>query len=196
MNTHMLGNLGGQGLPSPTESSPTIILKKGKTELKIENAAAIIKKIDDACPAIKYSNYNKTKQPTTDDIVSQNKQWIESARNWFKQEWFGDDEEEIEVVVKTPEEILQQCHKELEEEKCKQKMFEERVDAHRKELQPDVSKPIHSVNKNAYEIRADVLKMALDFIQFQVSCDDEIEVNSHEVLEIARKFYSFVENRR
>lgn len=46
--------------------------------------------------------------------------------------------------------------------------------------------------KNAFEIRNDVLSMALDFIIYQKR---EL-VNEDDVISTAKKFYSFVENRR
>ena len=69
---------------------------------------------------------------------------------------------------------------------------------------------MNTVNKNAYEIRSDVLSQALDWVKWQTDCSIEIArrtdksaylttdqiPNSDRVLEIAKKFYSFVENRR
>ena len=46
--------------------------------------------------------------------------------------------------------------------------------------------------KNAYEIRSDILKMANDLI----SQNGTIKVSAEEVLDVAKKFYSFVENRK
>jgi len=74
---------------------------------------------------------------------------------------------------------------------------------------PGQSQP-QSVNKNAYEIRTDILAMALDWVRWQTEASLEITnrrgnnkflepsqlPNSDMVLEIAKKFYSFVENRR
>ena len=69
---------------------------------------------------------------------------------------------------------------------------------------------LQSVNKNAYEIRTDILAMALDWVKWQTDmsleitnrrgCNQYLEPdqlpNSDKVLEIAKKFYIFVENRR
>lgn len=65
---------------------------------------------------------------------------------------------------------------------------------------------IKSVNKNAYEIRTDILAMAIDWLRYQTDTairkrGDEtltpVSVPSNdEVLTTAKEFYSFVENRR
>lgn len=46
--------------------------------------------------------------------------------------------------------------------------------------------------RNAYEIRADVLQMALDYMNKSV----EITPSPDSVIDVAKKFYSFVENKR
>jgi len=65
-----------------------------------------------------------------------------------------------------------------------------------------------SVNKNAYEIRSDVLKMATEFFKWQyemkvqidrsnqIPIDGKDSPTSDKVLEMAQKFYKFVEQRR
>lgn len=67
---------------------------------------------------------------------------------------------------------------------------------------------MNTVNKNAYEIRADVLKMSMEFFKWQyevkVNIDRENHVpvdgkdspSSEKALEMAKKFYQFVENKR
>ena len=52
------------------------------------------------------------------------------------------------------------------------------------------------VNKNAYEIRADVLSMALDWVRYKSGNGMSSTFSDEEVLSTAQKFYSFVENRR
>ncbi len=46
--------------------------------------------------------------------------------------------------------------------------------------------------RNAYEIRADVLQMAIDWIH----SNDQFHKDENDVLNLAKKFYSFVEDRR
>ena len=54
-----------------------------------------------------------------------------------------------------------------------------------------------TVNKNAYEIRTDVLSMALDWVKFKrESGSQQIIQSDDDVLSTAQKFYKFVENRR
>jgi len=69
---------------------------------------------------------------------------------------------------------------------------------------------IKTVNKNAYEIRMEVLSMAVDFLRWQSECNVIRDVQTgkledpsfntiprlDDVLETAKKLYSFVENRR
>ena len=63
---------------------------------------------------------------------------------------------------------------------------------------------IRSINKNAYEIRSDILSMSLDFVKWKTSLTyDDIKKEKmvlipdlNEVLDVAKHFYSFVENKR
>ena len=59
-----------------------------------------------------------------------------------------------------------------------------------------VNEPSHRQavsGRNAYEIRADVLQMAIEWTGNRDTCHIK---NEGDVIELARKFYSFVENRR
>jgi len=60
-----------------------------------------------------------------------------------------------------------------------------------------IQPPIKTVNKNAYEIRSDILSQALGWVQYTQNFKP---INSapteDDVLEIAQKFYKFVENKR
>lgn len=70
----------------------------------------------------------------------------------------------------------------------------------------DESKITRTVNKNAYEIRSDVLEMSLDFLKWRSEMENKnIEgisgsikelPHTDDVMDTAKKFYSFVENRR
>jgi len=54
-----------------------------------------------------------------------------------------------------------------------------------------------TVNKNAYEIRSDVLGMALDWVKYNyIRTENSPCLNDNLVVETAQKFYKFVENRR
>jgi len=63
---------------------------------------------------------------------------------------------------------------------------------------PPVQEP-KSVNKNAYEIRLEVLKEAAEFVKWRNTISDSSTVapsSSDDVLHLAQKFYKFVEQRR
>ena len=118
---------------------------------------------------------------------------MEAAKNWFKEEIFGG-LNDFEVMVSNNEENL--------EDKTLKKI--EEVTQEPVEVISEMSKKatpqqeIKSVNKNAYEIRSDILGQALAWVQYKkeranstnYTCTDE------EVLETASKFYKFVENKR
>ena len=60
---------------------------------------------------------------------------------------------------------------------------------------PD-SPVIKTTNKNAYEIRADVLHMAIDWAKVESSTENYQKPSDEKLLALAKKFYQFVENRR
>lgn len=60
---------------------------------------------------------------------------------------------------------------------------------------PEIKSDIKTVNKNAYEIRTDILAMALDWVKFKTT-DNRSIPSDEDVLTTAQKFYRFVENRR
>lgn len=84
----------------------------------------------------------------------------------------------------------------LEDDELAQRIYPER----------DKVERVHTVNKNAYEIRADILAMAIDWLRYQTdvaisSRGEETHIplsapSNNEVLATAKQFYSFVENRR
>jgi len=65
----------------------------------------------------------------------------------------------------------------------------------REEREETPKKPV-ATNRNAYEIRADVLQMAIDWAKVEDSSGDYKKPTEEQLLSLARKFYSFVENRR
>jgi len=56
--------------------------------------------------------------------------------------------------------------------------------------------PVSKAGKNAYEIRADVLKMAIDWSSLEDGSKRFVKPSDDELLNLAKKFYTFVENRR
>lgn len=71
-----------------------------------------------------------------------------------------------------------------------QKMAEEA--RHKEEKKEAVAK----AGKNAYEIRADVLQMAIDWARIEEPNVTYHKPSDDELLALAKKFYAFVENRR
>lgn len=55
---------------------------------------------------------------------------------------------------------------------------------------------INTVNKNAYEIRNDVLGMALDWVRFKKECNPQHPFSDEDLLSTTQKFYKFVENKK
>lgn len=85
----------------------------------------------------------------------------------------------------------------------KDKQIKEDVDLSLSPLNPFsptyISPTINTANKNAYEIRTDILGKALDWVQYKRALENNIggEIPTEEdVLAVAQKFYKFVENKR
>jgi hypothetical protein len=162
--------------------SPQITLRKGSVEIKVQNAAAVIKRINELVPGSTYEHCKNSK------IADVRNSWQTTAKDWFKKEMFGDDEEDFDIIVS-------------DAEPAPSPNFPLPGN-----LEPHL---VQSVNKNAYEIRSDVLQKALEWIRWQT--DTQLSVadrkgtvlslsssvpTSDQVLDIAKKFYAFVENRR
>jgi hypothetical protein len=133
-------------------TTPLITLKKGNTEIKVKNAAALVQKMEE-------------KYPTPSSIK------------------YTDAERKIDNHT-------------LEDDELAQRIYPER----------DKVEKVHTVNKNAYEIRTDILAMAIDWLQYQTDMavrerGNETHIplsapSNDEVLATAKQFYSFVENSR
>jgi len=58
------------------------------------------------------------------------------------------------------------------------------------------SKPIQTVNKNAYEIRESILEKSIDVVKLSNGIVlGDIKLTTEKILEVASKFYEFVENK-
>lgn len=206
---------------SASSSSPVITLRKGKVELKVKNAAAIIKRINEMFP--KGPNYLKD---NTDNIVQENRLWAKSAKEWFSKEVFGDiGDFEVYVdngntgfssvdesvpaprydsdtdIFETPlGKTTAECISAI-------KKSDESFAKAARSLSDGLEKPVApSSNKNAYEIRLDVLKSAINWLSLDPNMPKEYNqqnvqtpkdfMNGDAVVELANKFYKFVENRR
>jgi len=204
---------GGNDNESSSES-PIIILKKGKVELKIKNAAAVVKKIDELYPADNSytgwnSNWNKRKRDLSDYERAKQIRWMEAAKNWFKEEVFGG-VNDFEVIVSNTENSNKSNTTQIP---IRYNEDTHTISTPTGEMTPEYVEDLASVmkkvtpapnptstNKNAYELRTDILAMALDWVRYKgevahatppfTSATDE------DVLNTAQKFYKFVENRR
>ena len=179
-------------------SDPVITLKKGKVELKIKNASTIIKKINemyhgDASYTGWNINWNRYKRELSDVERSKQIRWMESAKNWFKEEVFGGlNDFEMVVLNEEPQkqetELSESCESHLNNNNTVLETSPAVVQ------QPD---NIKTVNKNAYEIREAILSHALSWIQYTHSLKCHTPVPTEDdVLNVAQKFYKFVENKR
>ena len=172
------------------ENCPSITLRKGKTEIKIENAVAIIKRINEMYPKTEYEGYWcapswKTNQKRTEAELEKQRRWTDSARNWFQNEMFnGTGSFEVVVNEEPPKELVLEPPK----PNAYLPVFNETA----ANLASSEQSVIQSVNKNAYEIRLEILKEALSWVS---SRDEERQSTPEDVLDVARKLYSFVEDR-
>lgn len=129
---------------------PVITLKKGKTELNIRHAAALVQKMEE-------------KYPTGTGIVS------------------------------SKENILPPYHEEQADYTIHQIQKEEPL-----KIPGGFEQPIKTMNKNAYEIREAVLSHALGWVQYthEFKSFPKSAPTEDDVLNVAQKFYKFVENRK
>ena len=156
-----------------TGTTPSITLRKGNTEIKIKDPSKLVRKIEEMFP--KGVNKNLHSELIARELTQKK---IEYG---IGQEPFIDDDPLVVIPNDAPDVI------------------------------PSFSQSeIRTVNKNAYEIRSDVLQKALDWVRWQTDTSIAISdrndfgeglrtdqlPNSDKVLEIAKKFYAFVENRR
>ena len=178
----------------PSSDNPTITLRKGNVVLKIPNSAAIIRKIDELYPEDKYS-YWKRKKDISDEEKNKQRRWMAAAQTWFRQEVFGGTGD-FEVVVEEETKPQVESQREVEDT---EKYFKPNP-----EYQPEPKSVVQTTNKNAYEIRLDVLKEALAFIQWKTEVGKNPNIvmpaenvpTSESVINLAQQFYKFVENKR
>ena len=218
--------------------SPTITLKKGKTELNIKNAAALLQKMEEKYPTPKWTPpLNPTVPPFPGQLINESEECVppfpgrptdESDEGVTAQkidEIIDELEAEINANADVPNETKKSTSpvEEKESDASMANEFKKRVNFPTHKVNPLIAKCVapdieafqsnppeivKTVNRNAYEIREGVLGMALDFIKWQT---DIIMVMTREsgeksdmanyptsdiVLDVAKKFYSFVENRR
>lgn len=185
-----------------SEKSPTIVIRKGTTELQIRNAAAIIKKIDELYPNNDF--WKKYNDEVTAEQRNKHSRWVASAKDWFKNEFFGGTEESFDVIVGEDKPMTDVPYKGYEDKPSVGNislMGSEEKRRFQDAITNGVKQPTKTVNSNAYEIRLDILKEAIQFLSWKTECDKVNGQYNHvpssdEALELANKFYKFVENRR
>jgi len=198
------------------DTYPSITLRKGKTEVKVQNPAAVIKKIDEMYPGSKQSYETWQRNQRVDEQVK----WHRAAKNWFKSEMFSgfDDfevivednpkikkvviSEDVPTIVNDKEIPTININVETEPKKKSpvrietyeqlEKYFNSIKDSDDSIDENVISggERIQTVNKNAYEIRLEILKEAIQWSHRNSMATEQ------DVLNTAKKFYSFVENRR
>ena len=176
----------------PTE--PTITLKRGRVEISIKNAASIVQRMEELFPKNERygSGHSWTRSQEKIYDHDKNRAWVIAAKNWFKQEFYGTNDEDFDIIVSNEQQSTSQQNMSPSEKFAP--------------LEPDRAQPLpfpcpppveKTVNKNAYEIRTDILGMALDFVKFKKEVSNQLEtISDDDVLNTAQKFYKFVENRR
>jgi hypothetical protein len=147
---------------------PDITLKKGKTELNIGHAVKLVQKMEE-------------KYPTG---VSKDQADFINAQPYIAKS--------IEYGLNQVSSSTLEAGKSLETLDILVKSINQKEDLLRSE-QP----PIKTVNSNAYEIRNDILAKALSWVQYKKEFETlKVPPTEDEVIEVAQRFYKFVENRR
>ena len=154
--------------------APTITLKKGNTEINVRNAAALVRKMEE-------------KYPTT---TPEPQHEITKETTAFREEL----KKRVTFNVKDVSPEVKRCVQMLPGTTTNLEPLKDPPSA---PFVPPTPESKQSVNKNAYEIRTDVLAMALDFMRWRGDKNMLPQtVSSDDILEVAQKFYKFVENRR
>ena len=180
--------------PLSTPTEPTITLKRGRVEISIKNAAAIVQKMEELFPKNEHygSGHSWTRSQKKLYDHDKSRAWVVAAKNWFKQEFYGTNDEDFDIIVSSEQQSPSQQNVNLPEKQASS-FEEDRKSVVSIPCPPQVEK---SVNKNAYEIRTDVLGMALDWVKYKTPDIIVSKTTDDDVLNTAQKFYRFVENRR
>jgi hypothetical protein len=135
--------------------------------------------------------------------------WIESAREWFKNEVFGSTED-FDVLVEEPKNTVEQFQEETPTATYFKKIVKKIVNHPHDSISPDVASavapsveefqkqysPQPTVNKNAYEIRESILEKSIDVVKSSNGIIlGDVELTTNKILGVASKFYEFVENK-
>lgn len=179
--------------------TPTITLKKGNTEINIKNAVELVKKMEEKYPTNNSSSSNKP--------VDENEKEIDEILTELEKETEEESKESpimrdrFKKMVNFPvknasEEVRKSVAPDVESFQTNKSNIESYQSNNN--VLPVAPPDVKTVNKNAYEIRADVLAMSLDWVKFKrdSAASTCFIVTDEEVLITAKKFYQFVENRR
>jgi hypothetical protein len=180
-------------LDTPFTSSgltdPTITLKRGKVEISIKNATAIVQRMEELFPKNPHRGYSWTPSQQKNYDHDKNKAWLVAARNWFKQELYGTDEDNFDIIISDNDDMLTS--------EKQTPPFEEDRKPSVLPCPPPAPLIEKTVNKNAYEIRESILEKSIDIVKYSTmgsKCDTDTMVNK--ILDVASKLYEFVENKK
>ena len=152
--------------------APTITLKKGNTEINVRNADALVRKMEEKYPTV-------TPEPQPE---------ITKETTAFREEL----KKRVTFNVKDVSPEVKRCVELLPGKTSNLDPLKELPNT--PSFIPQLEQR-SAVNKNAYELRSDILAMAVDWVRYKDNGTISSATDDH-VLETAKRFYQFVENRR
>lgn len=186
-------------------NSPTITLKRGKTEIQIKNAAAVIKRVDEMFPKTSYYSWNPIKEgrERSDAEKTRQREWMNSAQEWFRQEFCGGTDNQFEVIVddgSRPTVVVYHPENHTVSTPVGT-VTPEFVE----DLSKAVEKVIPSTDRNSNDnTRWDILQKSIEFLKWKTEFGQNPNVvpdnsrlpTSENVLDVAQKFAGFVEGKQ
>ena len=151
--------------------APTITLKKGNTEINVRNAAALVRKMEEKHPTV-------TPEPQPE---------ITKETTAFREEL----KKRVTFNVKDVSPEVKRCVELLPGKTSNLDPLKELPNT--PSFIPQLEQR-SAVNKNAYELRSDILKFSIDSVNKTKTYTD-LDEYTKDVLTIANKFYDFVENK-
>ena len=151
--------------------APTITLKKGNTEINVRNAAALVRKMEE-----KYPTTTPEPQPEITKETTAFREELKKRVTFNVKDVSPEVKRCVELLPGTTSNL--DPLKELPNTPSFIPQLEQRS----------------AVNKNAYELRSDILKFSIDSVNKTKTYTD-LDEYTKDVLTIANKFYDFVENK-
>ena len=151
--------------------APTITLKKGNTEINVRNAAALVRKMEE-----KYPTVTPEPQPEITKETTAFREELKKRVTFNVKDVSPEVKRCVELLPGTTSNL--DPLKELPNTPSFIPQLEQRS----------------AVNKNAYELRSDILKFSIDSVNKTKTYTD-LDEYTKDVLTIANKFYDFVENK-